>query len=102
MAAHFQSMYDQAAIACALERYRMGKGTYPNNLAEMSPAFMKQIPMDIVNGQPLHYRRQDQTFLLYSVGWEQKDEGGRQISTHDANGLDPHSKGNWTWMAEAR
>ncbi|HEY5041711.1 MAG TPA: hypothetical protein VIK53_06870 [Verrucomicrobiae bacterium] len=38
---------------------------------------MEIVPHDIIGGQPLHYRRTDDgKFLLYSVGWDETDNGG--------------------------
>jgi len=102
MAAYLQSMYDQAAIACALERYRIGKGTYPDSLYKLSPTFMKQMPLDIITGQPIRYRRKENIFLLYSLGWEQRDEGGLQTLPGEASESAFSIKGNWTWMANSR
>lgn len=47
---------------------------------------------DIMGAQPLHYRRTDDAkFLLYSVGWNETDNGGLPGSIADVN------KGDWVW-----
>ena len=72
-----QTSVDQARVACALERHRLANGEYPNALDVLAPRFIEKIPHDIINDQPLHYRRmEDGQFLLYSVGWNGKDDGG--------------------------
>ena len=72
-----QNLADEAQIACALERYRLAHGEYPETLDALVPQFMETIPHDIIGGQPLHYRRTDDgKFLLYSVGWNETDDGG--------------------------
>ena len=72
-----QSSIDLARVACALERYRLAHGRYPDSLAALEPQFITQAPHDIINGQPLHYRlRPDGLFILYSVGWNEIDDGG--------------------------
>ena len=77
-----QTMVNQARIACALERYRLAHGEYPESLDALVPQFIDVIPHDVIGGQPPHYRRNaDGTFLLYSIGWSQKDHGGH----HDSN-----------------
>ncbi len=39
---------------------------------------MERIPPDVISGQPLKYRRTDDgRFVLYSVGWNQTDDGGK-------------------------
>ena len=66
-----------AATACALERHWLAHGSYPETLAELVPTYIDKVPLDIVNGDPLRYRRTDNgKFLLYSVGLDGKDDGG--------------------------
>ena len=66
-----------ARVAIALERYRLAHGEYPESLDALAPQLLKQLPHDIINGQPLHYRRTaDGQFVLYSVGWNETDDGG--------------------------
>ncbi len=68
-------------IACALERYHLAHGEYPETLDALMPQFMEKMPHDIIGGQPLHYRRTDDgKFLLYSVGWNETDDGGQVFS----------------------
>ena len=68
---------DLARVAIALERYRLAHGEYPESLDALAPQFIAKLPHDIINGQPLHYRRTaDGQFVLYSVGWNETDDGG--------------------------
>jgi hypothetical protein len=72
-----QNAVDMAIVACALERYHLAQGKYPETLAVLAPEYAKTIPPDVVDGQPLHYRlTQDGRYMLYSVGWDGKDDGG--------------------------
>ena len=78
--ASIQASIDLARVACALERYRLAHGEYPETLDALAPQFIAQLPHDIINGQPLHYRRTDDgQFILYSVGWNEKDDGGQVV-----------------------
>lgn len=64
--------------ALAIERYRAKHGTYPSTLASLAPDFLKTVPVDFMDGQPLRYRlRDDGRFLLYSVGLDCVDDGGQ-------------------------
>jgi hypothetical protein len=74
--ARTQTSVNQAAVACALERYRRTNGYYPQTLGELSPRFIATLPHDIVGGQPLRYHVGPGGYALYSVGWNQKDEAG--------------------------
>src|ERR1035438_5931615 len=70
-----QSSVDLARVAIALERYHLAHGSYPESLDTLTPQFMEKRPHDIINGQPLHYRRtSDGQFVLYSVGWNETDD----------------------------
>ena len=63
--------------AIALERYRHKHGRYPASLEQLVPEFLAALPHDPMNGQSLHYgRNEDGTFTLYSVGWNGQDDGG--------------------------
>lgn len=64
--------------AIALERHRARHGSYPQTLGELAPEFLKTVPTDFMDGQPLRYRlTQDGHFILYSVGLDCVDNGGK-------------------------
>jgi hypothetical protein len=72
-----QTTIQLAITACALERYRLAHGGFPETLDALAPAFLPKPPLDPMTGQPFHYRRTDDgRFLLYSVGEDGKDDGG--------------------------
>jgi hypothetical protein len=97
-AAHNQTMVNEAQIVCALERYRLATGTYPGSLDALTPQFIEKIPHDIIGGQPLIYRpTADGKFLLYSIGWNEKDDGGQQETPQTKNGAIDFAKGDWVW-----
>lgn len=63
--------------AIALKRYQLKNGKNPASLDLLVPEFVAAVPVDPVNGEPLHYRlNSDGTFLLYSVGDNGVDDGG--------------------------
>ncbi|MCD4825006.1 MAG: hypothetical protein K8S55_10375 [Phycisphaerae bacterium] len=73
-----QIMHDElVGVALALAAHKAEKGAYPQKLAELSPAYLKTIPADRFSGKPLIYKTQDKGFLLYSVGRNLKDNGGK-------------------------
>jgi len=64
--------------ALALERYRLRHERYPGSLAELVPELLKAPAVDFMDGQPIRYRvTEDGHFLLYSVGLDCVDNGGR-------------------------
>ena len=103
--AYDQAMVNEAQIVCALERYHLAHGEYPETLDRLVPQFIEAIPQDVIGGQPLHYRRtNDGKFLLYSVGWNETDDGGQssqQNTVSRQNGAIDYAIGDWVWPVTA-
>jgi hypothetical protein len=71
------SVTDEARLGCALERFRLSRGSFPKSLTDLTPEFIPSVPLEVVNGQPYHYHRPDDgNFVLYSVGMDLHDDGG--------------------------
>ena len=99
--ARAQSSVDLARVACALERYRLANGQFPETLEALAPRFIEKLPHDVINGQPLKYHRtEDGQFVLYSVGWNQTDDGGQVVLTKSGNA--DMNKGDWVWRYPAK
>jgi hypothetical protein len=99
--AYAQNSADLARVAIALERYRIAHGEFPETLDALAPQFMEKIPHDIINGEPLHYRRTDDgQFVLYSIGWNEKDDGG--VVGLTKNGGVINEQGDWVWRYPAK
>ena len=65
-------------IAVAIERYRRTHGeSLPAALMDLVPNYLTDIPEDPHTGKPLLYRADPDTYLVYSVGRDGKDEGGK-------------------------
>ena len=110
-----QTEINFALVACALERFRMAHGRYPHNLNALTPEFLDAMPHDIINGEPLKYRLTGPgRFILYSVGWNEKDDGGAYPGPNAPNfgsginrGFRSLNKfhpetGDWVWSYPAR
>jgi hypothetical protein len=103
--AYGQVSVDLARVACALERHRLANGAYPESLAALAPKYLAEVPHDVINGQPLHYHRTDDgRFVLYSVGWNETDDGGTIVvgtPQRDRRDEDRHTlnrdEGDWVW-----
>jgi hypothetical protein len=101
--AHAQSSANMARVAIALERYRLAHAEFPESLDALAPQFMEKIPHDIINGQPLHYRRTDDgQFVLYSVGWNETDDGGVVVFKKGSTPEVDTDKGDWVWRYPAK
>ena len=89
---------DETQVACALERHRLVDGELPETLEALCPRFLDKVPHDIISGQPLKYRREGNTgFVIYSVGWNETDEGG--IAPLTENGMSDMSASDWVWQS---
>ena len=96
-----QTLANQTFIVCGLERYHRAHGDYPETLDALAPQFVEKLPRDIIGGQPLHYRRTaDGKFILYSVGWNETDDGGQPGPTKSGS-LD-YAAGDWVWELPVR
>jgi hypothetical protein len=95
-----QESVDLTRTAIALERYYLAIGQYPATLDALVPKYLQEIPADIINGEPLHYRpTPDGRFVLYSVGWNEKDDGGVAIASKGSIGTGINiDQGDWVWQ----
>lgn len=70
----------------ALRAYRVENGRYPASLEALAPAYLKRIPLDpFARDAALKYRSQGESYVLYSVGPDGKDDGGRAIGSGARN-----------------
>jgi hypothetical protein len=92
-----QTFANLALIACALERYRLAHDQYPDELDDLVPDFADRVPVDVIGGQPFKYRREREGFLLYSVGWNEKDDGGSATPVKRLSGDAFESDADWVW-----
>jgi hypothetical protein len=109
-ALYLQTTFQEAVVACALERYRLAQGHYPDALGALVPNWLSQVPADLLDskGGPLKYRRDaDGGFVLYSVGLNRADDHGTpgpivESSRRDWRGVEvdfpPLHHGDWVWV----
>ncbi len=74
-------------LAVALAIYKLAHGQYPQRLSALAPHYIKTIPVDGFTGNPLKYHllNHGQSFLLYSVGPNGVDNGGKGFGTGIGN-----------------
>lgn len=87
---------DHARLACALERYRLARGTYPESLEALVPACLPDLRPGLLEGIADRYARTAKGYRLHSVGWNLTDEGGAYA---DASLENPKrlGHGDWVW-----
>lgn len=76
-----------AEIACgrvflALQAYKGKFGRYPQSLTELKSGIDWKLPTDPFSGKNLIYKPKHKGFILYSVGPDQKDDGGIKQSSN--------------------
>lgn len=62
--------------ACAVEKHQLTHGVLPATLGELDEVQRGWIREDPYTGEPIHYRREGQGFVLYSVDEDLSDDGG--------------------------
>jgi len=98
--AQMQTYVDATRIACALERYRMSNGRLSETLEPLVPQFIDKIPNDVIDGEPLRYRSNSKGgYVLYSIGWNEKDDEGQLAWTKDMKEKRVDmTNGDWVWI----
>ena len=95
--AYAQTSADAAILACALERYRLATGRFPDSLAALTPNYIEKPPHDLITGEPLKYRTENTGFVLYSVGWNTKDDGGIVAMSGKSTSSIDLTQGDWVF-----
>ena len=60
----FLSALSATEIGVALRRYRLDRGSYPEDLSALSPSYLAAVPIDPFTGKPPVYARQGAGFTL--------------------------------------
>ncbi|MDO8682620.1 MAG: hypothetical protein Q7N50_03975 [Armatimonadota bacterium] len=67
-------------VTLALHAYHLEHGRYPAALAELTSSYLKKIPNDpFALKKPLKYKQVGAKYVLYSIGPDAKDNGGKPI-----------------------
>jgi hypothetical protein len=90
-----------AAVLLAAERYRQERKRLPESLAELvQTGYLRAIPTDPYDGQPLRFRLLDDGLVVYAVGPDGQDNGGNlRRASSDVPGTD---EGLRLWVPEKR
>jgi hypothetical protein len=81
------------ALGFSLAAYKADRGAYPQRLDELVPKYVAAIPKDAFSdkGQEIIYRRTENGYVLYSIGRNGQDEGGKgplcEPGPHDHDSL---------------
>jgi hypothetical protein len=78
-------------LELSLRCYRAEHGQPPATLEALVPHYLQAVPSDPFSGKPLIYRPQGTNWLLYSVGADGVDDGGKPAARSTARSI---SKGD--------
>jgi hypothetical protein len=93
--ATLNAMFETARVGIACKIYKNIYGDFPENLAELSPEILEEVPVDPFTGHPLIYRKQESGIMIYSIGSNLKDDGGN--GTWRITSLVMEKDDDWTW-----
>lgn len=88
-----------ARCGLALAEYRRQAGSFPTSLADAERTAGRTLPRDPLTGQDLVYRPHGTGYLLYSLGLNGRDDGGRNASDRDhrSSGTASKAKDDLAW-----
>jgi hypothetical protein len=91
--AAFEARRRAALTAISVERYRLARqGALPEGLDKLVPEFLKAVPTDPFDGQPLRYLRRPKGYVVYSVGANRQDDGGKEQPRKRAGSLEDYDE----------
>ena len=67
-----------ARAGLAIQRYRLAAGKLPDNLADLMPTYLDAVPKDPFDGKDLRYKKLEAGFVVYSIGEDGNDDGGKE------------------------
>jgi hypothetical protein len=68
-----------AQAALGVERYRLANhNQLPNSLQDLVPSFLDAEPIDPFDGKPLRFKKLAKGYVIYSVGPDGIDDGGKE------------------------
>jgi len=76
-AARSDALRASAQVGLAMHRYRAAHGQFPVSLDELVPDALPAVPRDPYDGQPIRLVTTDDGWVVYSIGPDMVDDGGR-------------------------
>ncbi|MEX0728796.1 MAG: hypothetical protein WEB58_08480 [Planctomycetaceae bacterium] len=74
---HKTQLRDGILTAIAVELFRRENGRLPKTLDELVPKYLDEIPIDRLDGKPIKYAIKKNRPVIYSVGMDGEDNGGK-------------------------
>ncbi len=75
-----ETKFGLQCLTLALDAYRLDRGVYPTDLSALSSEYLSDKHFDpFASGKPFHYMLKKHGYLLYSIGPDGKDDGGKPL-----------------------
>ncbi|MHC4434882.1 MAG: hypothetical protein ACYTBS_23835 [Planctomycetota bacterium] len=78
-----------AQVGLAIQRYRLAADELPATLADLAPTYLETVPKDPFDGNELRYRKLEPGFVVYSIGEDLSDDGGKEKPSKTVRGGKP-------------
>lgn len=79
-------LHDQTELMLALRLFELEHSKLPERLEELVPAYLDRVPEDHFSGRPMSWK--PKTRVVYSIGIDQKDDGGTVNDDRPTKGAD--------------
>ena len=91
-----QAKLELAKASIDIERYFLKNKVYPKNLDALVPVYTDTIPLDPMSGISFAYKQLSKdSFEIYSVGWNGRDDGGKQAKKNREDDTIPEDDFLW-------
>ena len=77
------------AAELAARCYQMDQKKTPDSLEQLVPKYLQRVPLDPFSGKALVYRSTGTNWLLYSVGEDKIDQGGKRQGSRKPGEVSP-------------
>lgn len=75
-------------------------GSLPDSLTDLLPAYLDAVPPDPFDGKDIRYKKLDTGFVVYCVGKDKKDDGGKEEPVRLSIRLDEDKMYDITFIVE--
>jgi hypothetical protein len=98
--ASLEALMETARVGIAARIYWLREKRFPAAIADLVPGILSREPLDPFTGNPFVYRVDKDGLLVYSLGSNEKDDGGR--ATYLITQLVTPKDDDWAWRDRIR
>jgi len=98
--ASLEALMETARIGLAARIFQAREKRFPAAIADLVPDILPREPLDPFTGKPLVFRIDKDRLLVYSLGSNEKDDGGR--GKYSIEQLVTPKDDDWAWRDTIR